>query len=121
MEEYSVAAQVWKMSATDLCEIARNSVLHSGFPHQARACSGSPPLSVCRAGRPAQYTSGSIGPFEVRQVKDARMLQLCCEAASGLHNIAQHDQMPGSEKGTAGLLLRWRVLRQLRHACCAHR
>ena len=36
MEEYSVAAQVWKLSATDLCEIARNSVLHSGFPHQAR-------------------------------------------------------------------------------------
>ena len=37
VEEYSVAAQVWKLSATDLCEIARNSVLHSGFPHQARA------------------------------------------------------------------------------------
>ena len=37
MEEYSVAAQVWKLSATDLCEIARNSVLHSGFPHQARS------------------------------------------------------------------------------------
>ena len=36
MEEYSVAAQVWKLSATDLCEIARNSVMHSGFPHQAR-------------------------------------------------------------------------------------
>ena len=34
VEEYSVAAQVWKMTATDLCEIARNSVLHSGFPHQ---------------------------------------------------------------------------------------
>ncbi len=34
VEEYSVAAQVWKLSATDLCEIARNSVLHSGFPHQ---------------------------------------------------------------------------------------
>ncbi len=40
MEEYSVAAQVWKLSATDLCEIARNSVLHSGFPHQARAAAG---------------------------------------------------------------------------------
>ena len=36
VEEYSVAAQVWKLTATDLCEIARNSVLHSGFPHQAR-------------------------------------------------------------------------------------
>lgn len=30
----SVPLQVWKLSATDLCEIARASVLHSGFPHQ---------------------------------------------------------------------------------------
>ncbi|PSC67241.1 AMP deaminase isoform A [Micractinium conductrix] len=36
VEEYSVAAQVWKLSATDLCEVARNSVLHSGFPHQVK-------------------------------------------------------------------------------------
>ena len=28
--------QVWKLSATDLCEIAGNSVAHSGFPHQVR-------------------------------------------------------------------------------------
>ena len=33
VEEYSVAAQVWKMSAADLCEVARNSVLNSDFPH----------------------------------------------------------------------------------------
>eukprot|EP01006_Ploeotia_vitrea_P042180 TRINITY_DN66612_c6_g1_i1.p1 TRINITY_DN66612_c6_g1~~TRINITY_DN66612_c6_g1_i1.p1 ORF type:complete len:367 (-),score=197.78 TRINITY_DN66612_c6_g1_i1:56-1156(-) len=31
VEEYSVAAQVWKLSAIDMCEIARNSVLQSGF------------------------------------------------------------------------------------------
>ena len=31
VEEYSVAAQVWKLSSTDICEIARNSVLQSGF------------------------------------------------------------------------------------------
>ena len=31
LEEYSVAAQVWKLSATDECEIARNSVLQSGW------------------------------------------------------------------------------------------
>lgn len=36
VEEYSVAAQVWKLSATDLCEIARNGVLHSGFPHACK-------------------------------------------------------------------------------------
>jgi len=33
IEEYSIAAQVWKLSTVDLCEIARNSVLHSGFEH----------------------------------------------------------------------------------------
>ncbi|KDO32510.1 AMP deaminase [Saprolegnia parasitica CBS 223.65] len=33
LEEYSVAAQVWKFSGTDICEIARNSVLQSGFEH----------------------------------------------------------------------------------------
>jgi AMP deaminase len=31
LEEYSVAAQVWKLSSTDQCEIARNSVLQSGW------------------------------------------------------------------------------------------
>jgi hypothetical protein len=28
--------QVWKMSSADLCEIARNGVLHSGFPHACK-------------------------------------------------------------------------------------
>lgn len=36
VEEYSVAAQVWKLSSTDLCEVARNGVLHSGFPHACK-------------------------------------------------------------------------------------
>ncbi|KAJ9070328.1 AMP deaminase [Entomophthora muscae] len=31
IEEYSVAAQIWKLSPTDMCEISRNSVLMSGF------------------------------------------------------------------------------------------
>jgi len=36
MEEYSIAAQVWKLSSADMCELARNSVIMSGFPHQVR-------------------------------------------------------------------------------------
>ncbi len=36
MEEYSIAAQVWKLSSTDMCELARNSVLISGFPDMVR-------------------------------------------------------------------------------------
>ena len=31
LEEYSVAAQVYKLSQVDLCEIVRNSILQSGF------------------------------------------------------------------------------------------
>ena len=36
MEEYSIAAQVWKLSTCDMCEISRNSALQSGFEHQAK-------------------------------------------------------------------------------------
>jgi AMP deaminase len=36
IEEYSVAAQIWKLSPTDMCEIARNSVLQSGFEMQIK-------------------------------------------------------------------------------------
>jgi len=32
MEEYSIATQVWKMTPVDMCELARNSVIMSGFP-----------------------------------------------------------------------------------------
>ncbi|VDP21596.1 unnamed protein product [Soboliphyme baturini] len=32
MEEYSIAAQVWRLRSSDMCELARNSVLQSGFP-----------------------------------------------------------------------------------------
>jgi AMP deaminase len=31
IEEFSVAAQIWKFSAVDMCELARNSVLQSGW------------------------------------------------------------------------------------------
>jgi AMP deaminase len=31
IEEYSVAAQIYKLSSADMCEIARNSVMQSGF------------------------------------------------------------------------------------------
>ena len=37
MEEYSIAAQVWKLSGVDMCELARNSVLMSGFPHKVKS------------------------------------------------------------------------------------
>lgn len=36
IEEYSVACQVWKLNSVDMSEIARNSVLMSGFQHQLK-------------------------------------------------------------------------------------
>jgi AMP deaminase len=36
IEEYSVAAQIFKFSAVDMCELARNSVLQSGFEMAAK-------------------------------------------------------------------------------------
>ncbi|KAL6519471.1 hypothetical protein OROGR_018791 [Orobanche gracilis] len=37
VEEYSIAASVWKLSSCDLCEIARNSVYQSGFSHTLKS------------------------------------------------------------------------------------
>ncbi|XP_074853505.1 AMP deaminase 3 isoform X6 [Carettochelys insculpta] len=36
MEEYAIAAQVWKLSTCDSCELARNSVLQSGLSHKEK-------------------------------------------------------------------------------------
>uniref|UniRef100_A0A8C2PXY9 AMP deaminase n=1 Tax=Cyprinus carpio TaxID=7962 RepID=A0A8C2PXY9_CYPCA len=36
MEEYAIAAQLWKLSTCDVCEIARNSVLQSGLSHEKK-------------------------------------------------------------------------------------
>jgi AMP deaminase len=40
MEEYSIATQVWKLSSCDMCELARNSVITSGFSHEVRRNQG---------------------------------------------------------------------------------
>ena len=48
MEEYSIAAQVWKLSSCDMCELARNSVLMSGFDHEVLEGEGSKDCTVNR-------------------------------------------------------------------------
>lgn len=47
MEEYAIAAQLWKLSTCDVCEIARNSVLQSGLSHQVQ-CDQHPVLWNCQ-------------------------------------------------------------------------
>ncbi|KAL0234637.1 hypothetical protein PCE1_001673 [Barthelona sp. PCE] len=66
MEEFSIAGQYWKLSSTDLCEIARNSCLNSGFDHESK---------VSWLGE--QYTNqNAIEANEVRKtnVPDVRIL-----------------------------------------------
>lgn len=46
MEEYAIAAQVWKLSTCDLCEIARNSVLQSGLSHQVQCVMALPSVPL---------------------------------------------------------------------------
>ena len=36
IEEYSVAAQIYKLSAVDMCELAKHSVEQSGFEHSVK-------------------------------------------------------------------------------------
>ena len=36
LEEYSVAAQIYKLSPADMCELARNSCLQSGFEMEVK-------------------------------------------------------------------------------------
>lgn len=66
MEEYSIATQVWKLSSCDMCELARNSVLMSGFSHKV-------PLSLAPPGTPALRGEGASGcrslPMFCPQVK----------------------------------------------------
>lgn len=42
MEEYSISAQLLRLGAVDLCEIARNSVLQSSFPEEWKKVHASP-------------------------------------------------------------------------------
>ena len=69
-------AQVWKMTATDLCEIARNSVLHSGFPHQAP-----PPLRPLLhplpAGRPCHINAGARAGHRKRSIMQMANASSC--------------------------------------------
>ncbi len=46
MEEYAIAAQVFKLSTCDMCEIARNSVLQSGLSAEVRAPDQTPHQNI---------------------------------------------------------------------------
>lgn len=66
MEEYAIAAQVFKLSTCDMCEIARNSVLQCGLSHEVgallgRAAVALPAVVPARLPEKGDQDSGSAG------------------------------------------------------------
>lgn len=51
MEEYAIAAQVFKLSTCDMCEVARNSVLQCGISHE---------VDLSLPGCPSDFRSGHL-------------------------------------------------------------
>lgn len=52
LEEYSIASQIYRMSPADMCELARNSVVQSGFEMEVKR-------SVCAALPSSRFTYSS--------------------------------------------------------------
>ena len=64
VEEYSVASKLWRLSSTDLCEIARNSTRQSGFDNDVKE----------RWGGPLFFLDSSVGNDErTTHVPDVRV------------------------------------------------
>jgi AMP deaminase len=86
VEEYSVASQVWKLTGIDVCEMARNSVLQSGWEHRYKAHF----LGNC-------YWIRSVDGNDIRQtnVPDLRM-QFRCELLEEEHKLVAMNA--GDEK-----------------------
>jgi len=74
VEEYSVAAQVWKLSGADLCEIARNSVMQSGFPQAVKLHWVGPYWRVGPEGNDIQKTN--VPNLRIRYRTDAYQAEL---------------------------------------------
>jgi len=85
VEEYSVASQVWKLSSTDMCEIARNSVLMSGLEHPFK----------CHYVGDSYFQPGVMGnDIEITNVPDVRVQYrhetLCAEVGFVGKNAESH-------------------------------
>ncbi|XP_057693615.1 AMP deaminase 3-like isoform X1 [Corythoichthys intestinalis] len=87
MEEYAIAAQLWKLSTCDLCEIARNSVLQSGLSHQEKKhFLGSNYLQDGPEGN-------DIGRTNVAQIRMAYRHETLCNELSFLVDAVKADAM----------------------------
>ncbi|XP_059224044.1 AMP deaminase 2 isoform X2 [Stomoxys calcitrans] len=90
MEEYSIAAQVWKLSSCDMCELARNSVLMSGFPHKMKQHWLGP--NYTREGVPGN----DITRTNVPDIRVAYRSETLLDELSNIFKVHQHPHMEES-------------------------
>ncbi|KAH0620889.1 hypothetical protein JD844_021769 [Phrynosoma platyrhinos] len=92
MEEYAIAAQVWKLSTCDLCEIARNSVLQSGMSHKEKQkCLG---VNYCNEGP----EGNDIRKTNVAQIRMAYRYETLCNELSFLSDAMKTEEITALSK-----------------------
>lgn len=91
VEEYSVAAQVWKLTPIDMCEIARNSVLQSGFEHKFKAHFLGNNYFLRNMAGNGVSKEYDINQTNVPDIRTAFRMELLNEE---LNYISYHSQMP---------------------------
>lgn len=81
MEEYAIAAQVFKLSTCDMCEIARNSVLQCGLSHEV--CPSVCHISLGERSAAQQFASDSQGGCSCMQ-----LCPVCTRVGAGAGGMA---------------------------------
>ncbi|XP_041801445.1 AMP deaminase 2 isoform X1 [Chelmon rostratus] len=92
MEEYSIAAQVWKLSSCDMCELARNSVLMSGFCHRVKSSWLGP--NYIKEGQ----ESNDIRRTNVPDIRVAYRYETMCEELNLITQAIRTDELETIEE-----------------------
>ncbi|KAM6074855.1 AMP deaminase 3 isoform 3-T4 [Chlamydotis macqueenii] len=87
MEEYAIAAQVWKLSTCDLCEIARNSVLQSGLSDKEKQKFLG--VNYCKEGP----EGNDIRKTNVAQIRMAFRYETLCNELSFLSDVMRTEEI----------------------------
>ncbi|XP_066495925.1 AMP deaminase 3 isoform X1 [Tiliqua scincoides] len=92
MEEYAIAAQVWKLSTCDLCEIARNSVLQSGLSDKEKQKFLG--INYCSEGP----EGNDIRKTNVAQIRMAFRYETLCNELSFLSDAMKTEEITALSK-----------------------
>ncbi|KAJ8257999.1 hypothetical protein GJAV_G00192010 [Gymnothorax javanicus] len=97
MEEYSIAAQVWKLSSCDMCELARNSVLMSGFSHKTK-CHWLGPNYVLEGPQ-----GNDIRRTNVPDIRVAYRYETMCEELNLITHAVRSDSLENGEEDSLSM------------------